>query len=411
MFTGSIAVLGLSDIECGGGGERNAIDLAEITSRNGLNAFLIGSGCPMFKGATIIENKNIHYYPSSFRFDLFARRTILRMTNGSSMGLIGLFDFSKIEKTIDVYENYYFQYPSIMLSKVISRCRHKTRKKVVIGNHGTFFEMLSSHKSFVSKGIERILRFIIFHRIPRDTIIHAQNIFQEQYYRKLGFHNVYLIPQNGVSFDQYYITKRDGFNVAFLNKLTNNKGLPLLKEIIKLSPEVIEFHIMGSGILDEDLMRKKNVHVYGFVDEVKKREILSGCDVMINCSEYESLSISSIEGLASGLPIIATDTSGLRTIEHFMQEGVYIMKRDPASFVNKIMELYRLKDDDPDAFINYRANLKERASMNFDKPIIDRKIWMMIKNAYLVEEIPAINSTKEHDTEISMENTIHNSAV
>ncbi|WP_061950910.1 hypothetical protein [Acidiplasma cupricumulans] len=61
---------------------------------------------------------------------------------------------------------------------------------------------------------------------------------------------------------------------------------------------------------------------------------------MINLSKYESLSITSIEGLASGLYIIAPKISGLEYIKS-MTEYMSIVKRNYISYIN---EIKRIKD-------------------------------------------------------------------
>lgn len=44
------------------------------------------------------------------------------------------------------------------------------------------------------------------------------------------------------------------------------------------------------------------------------REVLENADVMVSCSAYEGLSLAHLEGISSGLPVVACDTGGTREL-------------------------------------------------------------------------------------------------
>ena len=61
-----------------------------------------------------------------------------------------------------------------------------------------------------------------------------------------------------------------------------------------------------------DLTLDNRVYFLGVRDDVP--QILKSVNVIVMSSLYEGLSLSSIEGLASGIPFIASDVDGLREV-------------------------------------------------------------------------------------------------
>jgi glycosyltransferase involved in cell wall biosynthesis len=100
---------------------------------------------------------------------------------------------------------------------------------------------------------------------------------------------------------------------------------------------------------------------------------------MIDTSKYESLSIPSIEGLASGLVIVGPDISGINTLKRLVPDGVSIVeKRKPEYYIEKIDYYSHLKSADPAEFERRRELIKQEAEQQFDKTIIGRSIKGMI---------------------------------
>jgi glycosyltransferase involved in cell wall biosynthesis len=92
----------------------------------------------------------------------------------------------------------------------------------------------------------------------------------------------------------------------------------LIKAMLYL-PENIHLLLVGDGELKPYFIRmvKENnlenrVHFLGIRQDVNR--ILKSVDIIVMSSVYEGLSLSSLEGMASGKPFLASDVSGLHEI-------------------------------------------------------------------------------------------------
>lgn len=84
-------------------------------------------------------------------------------------------------------------------------------------------------------------------------------------------------------------------------------------------PEHVKLLLAGDGILRKDceqlvsdLNLRERVFFLGLRDDIPS--LLKSCDVIVLSSKYEGLSLSSIEGMASGKPFIASDVPGLAEV-------------------------------------------------------------------------------------------------
>ena len=100
---------------------------------------------------------------------------------------------------------------------------------------------------------------------------------------------------------------------------------------------------------------------------------------MLNMSKYESLSISTVEGLASGLCVAAPDISGINTIKRMVPDGIStVVKRKP-DYYKKIINYYAgLKKSDPVQYQKTRELIRHEAKQYFDKVIIEKSVEDMV---------------------------------
>ena len=105
-----------------------------------------------------------------------------------------------------------------------------------------------------------------------------------------------------------------------------------------------EYHLLlaGTGILQpeyeklcQEMNLKNRIHFLGMRSDIPR--LLKSVDVVIMSSHFEGLSLSSIEGMASGKPFIASDVNGLREVVE--GAGVLFPHEDDKTLADEIQKL------------------------------------------------------------------------
>lgn len=137
---------------------------------------------------------------------------------------------------------------------------------------------------------------------------------------------------NGVDLNRIYVAEpidlshiiddiENCFIVTMVARLAYPKRQDTVIEALALLPPDVYVIFVGGGdnsrihdlkILAEKLGVLGRVCFLGVRDDVPS--ILKSSDVVVLSSEYEGLSLSSIEGMASGKPFVATNVDGLREV-------------------------------------------------------------------------------------------------
>jgi len=154
---------------------------------------------------------------------------------------------------------------------------------------------------------------------------------------------------NGIDTEKFNPRKSNHKNLVILTvaRLIPRKGLDYL---IKSIPNIvkknknIELRIIGEGSekkklveLAKELGIKKYVKFVGYVPHKKLPKHYRNSDVFILPSLYEGMSNTVLEALASGLPIITTNTGG--TKELIDKNGIIIKKSSIIEIENAILSL------------------------------------------------------------------------
>ena len=394
------AVIGSLDIECMGGGEANTVMFSNMLARMGYDVTYFGSGCTGDGNHRDPEEKMLFSYKrSAFRHDPMAHPYLLKTTRLLSLGLIGLFSYKKTRRMLEGFDIYYFANPTLLSRKLIPELQGKD-KKIILANHGTFFEYLGNSSLRIMRTVGLIAGKFLLEPLKNydNIVIHTQNSFQTEYYKKNGFDckNIVEIPQHNINFRDYRIDqKEEGFSVAFLGRLTESKGIDMLIDVANMNPEMV-FHVMGRGPMRHEIMsgnKHNNMVLHGFVTDEEKRNILSSCDAMIVPSVFESLSIASIEGLACGLPLVASDTAqGLRYI--ISRDSIFgkVLPRNANFFSGELERLRKRKGTMFDEYILERKIRRESAMTIFDEKEIFNKL---VKLAQYNLNLEKYNEVKE----------------
>jgi len=207
----------------------------------------------------------------------------------------------------------------VVIAKLISF----SKTKLVFTEHST------SNRRIQSSWLKYIDRFVYkkYHKIVCITP-KVLNVVKK--HTKLSEKNLHIIL-NGVNVDKYRnatpLSKADFFpefdrNEKFVIQVSSfhePKDQQTLIRAINLLPENIKLLLVGDGInknlcevLVASLKLEKRVLFLGLRMDVSK--LLKNVDIVVLSSKYEGLSLSSIEGMASGKPFIASDVPGLHEV-------------------------------------------------------------------------------------------------
>lgn len=121
----------------------------------------------------------------------------------------------------------------------------------------------------------------------------------------------------------------------------------LIRAMRHLSKERYELWLVGDGVrrselekLAEDCGVKDNVKFWGIRNDIPT--ILKTSDIVVMSSHWEGLSLSSIEGMSSGRPFLASDVDGLHEITDGY--GILFPHGDDKAFAAEIEKLANDKD-------------------------------------------------------------------
>ena len=144
--------------------------------------------------------------------------------------------------------------------------------------------------------------------------------------------------------------EEDTFVATMVARFIPSKRQDTLVEAISLLPNKYHAVLVGGQPNDEGLLKIKNlakqlnvsdrIHFLYLRGDVP--QILKSSDVIVMSSEYEGLSLSSIEGMAGGKPFIASDVNGLREV--VAGAGVLVRCGDAQQLATEIEKLSENKD-------------------------------------------------------------------
>jgi glycosyltransferase involved in cell wall biosynthesis len=139
------------------------------------------------------------------------------------------------------------------------------------------------------------------------------------------------------------------FRILCISRLTERKGIRYLIEAMKLlvpKYPLIRLKIVGEGdakeALEEQVEKlglREKVEFAGRIKHDKLPKIYSDSQIFVLPSLNEGMSNTMLEALASGLPIIATDTGGTKELVEDGGNGFIVNMRDGQDIAEKIESL------------------------------------------------------------------------
>ncbi len=154
---------------------------------------------------------------------------------------------------------------------------------------------------------------------------------------------------NGIDYNKYKNASPVEDVRALSKKIITNvagfrapKDQPTLIRALKHLPDDFHLCLVGDGerreeyeTLIKSLSLSDRVHLLGWRSDIPN--VLAASDYVVMSSHYEGLSLSSLEGMASGKPFLADDVDGLREV--VSDCGVMFKHEDDKGFADAILRL------------------------------------------------------------------------
>jgi glycosyltransferase involved in cell wall biosynthesis len=185
------------------------------------------------------------------------------------------------------------------------------------------------------------------------------------------------LPPRETARQELHLDPKD-FMILCVGRLDTEKGL---KYLIQAFQSVIPEHpyakliIVGDGPLKSVLINMvnrlhlTNVVFAGYVTKRYLNLLLSAADLYISPSLYENFSISILDALASGLPIICTNIGGSPEIVEDNTNGLLISPRNSVALSEAILKMI----SNESMCTRFRENNKAKAKL-FSEDVIFPKI-------------------------------------
>lgn len=172
--------------------------------------------------------------------------------------------------------------------------------------------------------------------------------------------------------------------ILFSGRLIPRKDVETLLEAAgRLARDGVEFRLRLAGDADDPVYRRDLEHraraagvaertaFLGSLPPVELVRELEGAGVYVQSSRQETASLSVMEAMAAGLPVVATDVGGTRHLVEDGRSGRLVPPADPASLAGALAEYLHA----PDSAIRAGRAGREIAERRFRaRAVVDRTV-------------------------------------
>ena len=257
---------------------------------------------------------------------------------------------------------------------ILNGCKNKMTKKVAFFHNNNLYDFYSTHP----KHFKRILKIID----NFDYKICVSDIVRTDFIKTFGNLDNVISVNNPIETKRIRVLSEDKISInkkrfTFINvsRLDDkSKGfVRLLSVCKKLCEEKMEFDlwIVGDG-LDAEMIKKKSEefglnNVVFLGKQSNPYKFMSKADMYICSSFHEGFSMSMVESLSLGLPMISTDISGAREMLGDSEYGLIVENSENGIYtgMKKILS-------DVSLYNHYKQKAKERMDYFSEEKIMDK---------------------------------------
>lgn len=225
---------------------------------------------------------------------------------------------------------------------------------IAIFNKKTYFYSPHGVLAPIRTNRKRLLKGVIFKLLAKKALkksgrIIATSDSEKKDLKNLGLDNVTAVF-NGIPItkfrpsNKYHRFKKEGvFTLLYIGKLHPLKGLKELIEVLSSLAFPCRLLIAGPDDGQKKELQKlisrnglKNVYFLGFVDDMEKAELFSLSDVFVHPSLSEGFSISILEAMNYGLPVLISDACNFPDVEKY-EAGIIVPVKELKSSLTKAL--------------------------------------------------------------------------
>jgi glycosyltransferase involved in cell wall biosynthesis len=237
--------------------------------------------------------------------------------------------------------------------------------------------------------------------LDRFDAYHVLNDSDKNTFHTWGLNPVYNIPI-GVDTNRFKPCpnlETADFNILFVGRLTQQKGIEVLRQaitLVKNEPQSvgkkIKFTIVGSGplehLVNRMVLENDNVDFFNAVTDDELLSIYQQSNLFVMPSRRETFGITALEAQSCGIPVVASNITGPSNIVVNGFSGTLIQKESAIALAQAISSYYQLWKGNRLQYINFRENARHNAVNRFNLEVIAEKIARMLK------EVIANHNTK-----------------
>lgn len=219
-------------------------------------------------------------------------------------------------------------------------------------------------KHIIRLGANRKMNLPLWHRLNyqklNDGIIVNSSFIEKHLlqYKFLQQHPIYRLYNGIPGFTSESAlpnkpTQSKKFVIVSSGRITKLKGYHLFIDALSVLNDKIksqlEIRIIGDGRNKKELIQQSTrlglhniVQFFSFVDN--PTQLMQNANLFILFSIREGLSNSILEAMTLGIPVLSTDTGGIKEIIKEQQTG-FLVKRSPEAIAQKLTELIKYKQN------------------------------------------------------------------
>ncbi len=251
------------------------------------------------------------------------------------------------------------------VSAIVALLKHRVSSRIVVSSHGLEHRawQFGKHEGRLGRNAPA-LRTRLLHPATvlwqcRAGLLNADHCFclndDDRQYLKVHFgiasEAITRVFPGALPIYSETASNRDyqqHHRLLFAGTWRKNKGIedliPAVSELMERHPQM-ELRVLGGGISKTELLSAfsdrlhARIHLLHTKTDVENAAIMAESDIFVLPSLFEGTPLTLLEAMASGLPIVTTNTCGMKDIIEDGRNGLLMRIRSPHAIVRAIERL------------------------------------------------------------------------